>query len=379
MQLLHAIGGLFVVLAVAGSVYAVAAAALARRLVSLAPKLDAPPPGITVLKPLCGAEPGLAANLVSFLRQDYGGPVQVICGVQDPADPALQAIEAARAGAPDADLEVVIDARTYGANRKVSNLINMAEKARHGLLVLSDSDIAVAPDYLTRIAAAAAEPGVGAVTCYYYGRGAAKAWSRFAAMGVSYGFLPNVLVGVALGAARPCMGSTIALRREALEEIGGFAALADVLADDYEIGRLVRTRGHAVVLPPFAVGHDCTEASFSELIRHEIRWAVTVRTLDPVGHAGSFVTHPLPLALIGLALLGGAAPGLAAVVLALASRLWLKAGIDRAVGRPSGPWSWLVARDLVSFGVFVGSFFARAVYWRGARFGVSSGRKFFPA
>jgi ceramide glucosyltransferase len=175
------------------------------------------------------------------------------------------------------------------------------------------------------------------------------------------------------------MGSTIALRREVLAEIGGFAALADVLADDYELGRAVRARGLSVALPSFAVGHDCVEASLWDLIEHEVRWAVTVRTLDPAGYAGSLITHALPLGLIGAALVGGGAVGVLVVLSGLASRMFLKWRIDRAIGRSSGPWSWLIPRDLLSFGVFVGSFFARAVYWRGARFGVSSGRKFFPA
>jgi ceramide glucosyltransferase len=379
MQVLTALGGLFVALSAAGSGYAVLAGVLARRLAGSRPAVADPPQSVSVLKPLCGAEPELAANLQSFMRQDYGAPVEVICGVQDPSDPALAAAEAARAACPGAELTTVVDNRVYGANRKVSNLINMAEKVRNDLVVLSDSDIAVQDDYLARIAAALAEPGAGAVTCYYYGRALGGVWSRLAAMGVSYGFLPNVVTGVALGAARPCMGSTIALRRTTLEEIGGFQAFSDVLADDYEIGRAVRERGYRVVLPPFAVAHGCAEASLPELFSHELRWAVTVRTIDPAGHAGSVLTHPLPLALIGLALSGGAPYTLAATVLALISRGWLKMRLDRAIGVSSGPWILLPLRDILSFAVFVASFFARAVYWRGARFGVSSRRPFFPA
>jgi ceramide glucosyltransferase len=379
MLVLPVIGGFFVALSAAGSGYAVLAALLSRRLAGPSRPISQPLPSASVLKPLCGPEPRLAENLETFLRQEYDAPVQVICGVQDPSDPALQAIEAARAACPEVEVVTVLDSRVHGANRKVSNLINMAEKVRHDLLVLSDSDIAVQPDYLARIASALAEPGVGAVTCYYYGRALTGAWSRLAAMGVTYGFLPNVVTGVALGAARPSMGSTIAMRRDMLDEIGGFQAVCDVLADDYELGRAVRSRGHRVVLPPFAVAHGCAEESFSELIVHELRWAVTVRTIDPAGHAGSVLTHPVPLALIGLLLTTGGPVALAALVAALASRALLKWRMDKAIGASSGPLILLPLRDLLSFAVFVGSFFARAVYWRGARFGVSSGRKFFPA
>jgi ceramide glucosyltransferase len=379
IEALNAIGGLFLVLSLAGSAYAVAAAALARRLAAPAPPPAADQPPVTVLKPLYGTEPGLAEALQSFARQDYGAPVQIICGVQDPDDPALEAVQRLRSAAGRADVVAVVDPLQHGANRKVSNLVNMTQKARHELIVLSDSDIAVEPDYLSRIAAALAEPGVGAVTCYYHGRGVAGGWSRLAAMGVSYGFLPNVLVGVALGAAHPCMGSTIAMRREVLDGIGGYAAFADVLADDYEIGRAVRGKGLKVALPPFSVAHGCSETSLDELVAHEIRWSVTVRLIDPAGHAGSVVTHPVPLALLSMMFLAGSPLSLAALAMALGSRAWLKWSMDRATGGPSGPWSLLFVRDLLSFAVFVGSFFARAVYWRGARFGVSSGRKFFPA
>ena len=378
MQLLHLIGGVIALMALAGAGYAIAAAALVGGLASPPPAPGGAQPPVTVLKPLHGAEPELAENLSSFLRQDYGAPVQLICGVQDPADAALKAVEAVRTAFPGQDVRAVVDKRSHGTNRKVSNLINMMQRARHELIVLSDSDISARPDYLARIAAALAEPGVGAATCYYYGRGVAGPWSQLAAMGVSYGFLPNVLVGVALGAAKPCMGSTIALRRETLDQIGGFGAFAEVLADDYEIGRAVRARGLRVVLPPFAVAHACSERSLSALIRQELRWAVTVRIIDPAGHAGSVVTHTLALALIAAVLLGGTLPSLGVVAVALASRAWLKGRFDRSLGHASGPWSLLILRDLLTFAVFLGSFFARAVYWRGARFGVSSGRKFFP-
>jgi ceramide glucosyltransferase len=175
------------------------------------------------------------------------------------------------------------------------------------------------------------------------------------------------------------MGSTIAMRREILAEIGGYAAFAEVLADDYEIGRAIRARGHRIVLPDMAVAHGCSEISLRELYAHELRWAVTVRIIDPVGHAGSVVTHTIPLALIGAALSPDTGFALIVLAAAFASRLWLKHRVDSAVGRSSGPWTWLIGRDLLSFGVFLGSLFARAVYWRGARFGVSSGRKVFPA
>ena len=379
MPLIHLLGAAALIMGLAGSAYAVAAGAFAGRLRQRPGPSPQVAPALTLLKPLCGDEGGLGANLGSFLRQDYPGPMQLVFGVQDPADPALQAVEALRRAHPEADIAVVADPRVHGANRKVSNLINMLARARHPVLVLSDADIAVRPDYLSRVAAALAEGGVGAVTCYYRGEARAGAASRIAAMGVSYGFLPSVILGVALGLARPCMGSTIAIRREVLERIGGFEALNDVLMDDYEIGRAVRALGLRVALPPFLVDHGCSEASLGEVWAHEMRWAVTVRMISPAGHFGSILTHALPWALIGTALLAGAPIGWAMVVLAIASRLWLKARIDRAAGKSSGPALLLPPRDIMSFMIFCGSLFARAVYWRGERFRVSTGRTMSPA
>ncbi len=255
----------------------------------------------------------------------------------------------------------------------------MLAAAKHETLVLSDADIAAPPGYLQRIAAALADPGVGAVTCYYRGDARAGSASVLAAMGVSYGFLPNVILGVALGMAKPCMGSTIALRRETLDRIGGFKALKDVLMDDYDIGRAVRALGLRVALPPFLVDHGCSESGLAEVVAHEMRWAVTVRMIDPAGHLGSVVAHTLAWALIGAVLLGGAPIGWAAIVVALAARLWLKLRIDRAAGAGSGPIWLMPFRDIMSFVIFFGSLFARAVYWRGERFRVSSGRTMSPA
>jgi ceramide glucosyltransferase len=379
-MILSLLGDAALVAGLIGSLYAVAAGIFAGRLARTPPPgLAGEAPALTLLKPLCGDEPGLKANLESFLRQHYRGSVQLVCGVQDAADPALAAVEALRRDHPDADITLVVDPRIHGANRKVSNLINMLAAARHEVLVLSDADIAVRPDYLARLAAALVQPGVGAVTCYYRGVARAGGASVLAAMGVSYGFMPNVILGVALGLAKPCMGSTIALRRGTLDEIGGLEALSDVLMDDYDIGRAVRARGYRVALPAFLVDHGCSEAGLAELAAHEMRWAVTVRMIDPAGHVGSLVTHALAWALIGTALTGGTPAGWAVIVLALASRLWLKSRIDRAAGSSSGPALVLPLRDIMSFAIFIGSLFARAVYWRGERFRVSSGRTMSPA
>ena len=375
--LLHAVGGLALVLSIAGIAYAFLSGALLARL------SDTPSPraavALSLLKPLCGVEPGLEENLASFLRQDYGAAVQVIFGVQDPADPALEIVERLRLAHPEAHLDVVIGDGPAGSNRKIANLINMAGHVRHELLVISDADMRAPEDYLARVAGAANQPGVGAVTCYYFGQAQAGFWSELGAMGISYGFLPSVVTGVGVGLAHPSMGSTIALRGVVLDEIGGFQAFAGVLADDYEIGRAVRASGRRIALPPFAIAHGCSERGFRELLGHELRWAVTIRCMDPIGHAGSIITHPLALAVVATLLLGGAWYAGAALVAAGFARFWLKRRVDRFVGATSGPWQWLLLRDILSFGVFICSLFARRVEWRGSKFHISANGKLFPA
>jgi len=355
--------------AVVGCGYALFAAWAARGLVRQATPTAADYPAVTVLKPLHGMEPKLYGNLAGFCAQNYPGSVQIIFGVDDAADPAADVVRRLVADFPERDLTLVIDGRRHGENRKVSNLINMARQARHEVLVVSDSDIVVAPDYLKHIAAALAQPGVGLVTCLYHGIPAGGLWSRLSAAAIDYHFLPNVLAGLKLGLASPCFGSTIALRAKTLAAIGGFEAVADQLADDYALGALVRATGRTVAIPNHVVGHACAERSAGELIRHELRWARTIRSIDPAGFAGSAITHSLPLALIGL-VLGGINPAGFIVVAALACRLLLQNAIDRAFGL-RGDLFWLgPLRDVLSFAIFVGSFFGRGVQWRGHRYGL---------
>jgi ceramide glucosyltransferase len=348
---------LFGLLAAAGTGYTLHAARVMARL-GRTPAPRGPAEPVTLLKPLHGPEPRLAANLATFLAQDWDAPVEMVAGVSRADDPA-----AAVARATGATL--VVDATRHGANGKVSNLVNMMRAARHGLLVLSDSDMSVPPHYLATLAGALAAPGVGAATCLYRGRGEAGSWSVLAAAGISYQFLPSVALGVALGLARPCMGSTIALRRETLDAIGGFARVADQLADDYEIGAAVRGLGLRVVVPPMIVTHGCDEASLAALWRHERRWAITVRRIDPAGNLGQAVTYPLAWALLTVPL--APLPGLALLLAALGARLVLKGAVDRAVGVSSAPARMIPFRDCVSFATYLSAFVARNVDWRGTR------------
>ena len=357
-------------LAVCGGAYAALAAILTRRFMAARPAARAVDPAVSIIKPLHRQTVGLADALDSFCAQNYPGAVQILCGVQDGDDPAAAVVSALKARRADLDIALISDPLVHGANRKVSNLIHLAAAARHAILVLSDADIVVKTHYLRTIVDTLSQTGVGAVSCLYVGAARAGPWSRLAAMAITYHFMANAIVGNSLGLATPCFGSTIALTRETLNRIGGFEAFNNQLADDYEIGRAIRGLGLTVDLPPMTVAHQCHEATARELIGHEIRWSRTVRLIDPVGYAGSVVTHGFALSLVAGALLGYSPTALALIFAILGVRIAAKFVIDSAVGARGGPWWLLPARDVLSFGVFIASFAGSSVDWQGRRYRV---------
>ncbi|HKU98611.1 MAG TPA: bacteriohopanetetrol glucosamine biosynthesis glycosyltransferase HpnI [Vineibacter sp.] len=362
------VGWVVLALALCGGIYTVATALLAARLLRRAPDpAPTPLPAVTVLKPLHGAEPGLDAALASVLTQAYAAPVQLVLGLHAADDPAHAVAQRLKDRFPDRDIAIVVDPRVHGSNLKISNVINMMPQARHDVLVLADSDITAGPGWLQAVVAGLHRPGVGVVSCLYAGSGLTTAWSRLAAMDVSYRFLPNAIFGISSGLAHPCFGSTIALSRDTLSTIGGFEAFADFLADDFEIGRAVRARGLAIHYPPLTVSHGSTETTFGALIGQELRWARTIRVIDPLGHWGSALTHALPLGLVGALLLTFSPAACVVLVLLLVARLSLKRRLDHIVGASAGPFWFLPVRDMVSFGLFIVSLFGRTVDWRGKR------------
>src|SRR5262245_9969776 len=354
--------------AIAACAYALFGAALLRQFDQKKPVAASLRPSLTLLKPLCGREPGLEANLISFCNQDYAGPLQLVLGLQGPSDPALAVANRLKELFPDRDIELVIDPRQHGANRKISNLINMSPRVRHEIVVLSDSDIRVEPQYLQSVTSTLLAPNVGLVTCLYYGFSLGGLWSRLAAAAINEHFLPSALVGLKLGIARPCTGATIAARAETLRNIGGFEVFADQLADDYAIGEAVRELGLKVAVGPILVGHGCAETSFGELVRHELRWARTLRLLAPWGYAGLVLTHAMPLALIAAALGGFGAISWVTIGLALACRLSIPIQLKSlSFGGDASLWLSPI-RDLLSFAIFLASFLPSTLSWRGSRY-----------
>jgi ceramide glucosyltransferase len=324
----------------------------------------AAPAPVSVLKPLCGDEPGLYENLRGFFTQSHPD-YQLLFGVRDPEDQAIGVVRRLLSEFPEVDAELVVDGRVHGANLKVSNLINLLPRARHDCLVLADSDIGVAEDYLTRVIAPLSDPGVGLVTCLYRGVPRAGFWSRLGALFIDDWFAASVHVSRALGSSRFAFGATIALRKETLEAAGGFDALSDVLADDFWLGEFVRMQGLRTVLSEVVVDTDVTEATLPALWSHELRWLRTIRAVEPTGFALTFVTFTFPVLAAGLALAPtGLCVGIAAVGIAARVALHAAQRQARLVPAPAYEAALLPLRDALLFVEWTAALAGFQVSWR---------------
>jgi ceramide glucosyltransferase len=331
-------------------------------------------PPVTVLKPLCGAEPGLYANLRSFCLQDYPC-FQIVFGVRDLADPALEVAERLAVEFPHLSIDIVVNAQQHGANRKVSNLINMLECARHDVLVISDSDSFVGPDYLSTVIAPLQEETTGLVTCLSHSVPAGTGWSRLGAMYVNEWYMPSVLLARLFGNREFASGQTLCLRRETLTAIGGLPSIAHHLADDYQLGALVRKLGKQIVLSSYVPIAQQYDPSLDDLIRHETRWMRTIRVLRPRSFPYLFITFSLPLAVVGFALSAAqpssSAAGLVLLLICVNARVILHRLAqqpDNTRGR-SGLWL-LPLRDSLICLVWYRAFLTSRVTWRGTEFEV---------
>jgi ceramide glucosyltransferase len=326
---------------------------------------------VTVLKPLCGAEPRLEDNLAGLCAQTHPC-YQLVFGVRAPDDPAIAiALRLARRF-PAVDMRLVVDPRVHGSNLKVSNLINMMEAARHPWLVLADSDIAVAPDYLARVTAPLAGPDVGIVTCLYHGRPLDGFWPRIGALFVDTWFAPSVRVASSGGGSAFAFGATIAIRAATLRAIGGFEVLKNRLADDYRLGELTRDLGLRTVLSDVSVGTDVTEDSLRALWARERRWMQTIRSLNPLGYACSFITFTLPMAALGVAL-APTAWNAALAAAGAAARVGLHFR-QPAPGVPAPGYArYALLRDCLLLAEWLSAFAGTTARWRGHRLPIDTG------
>jgi ceramide glucosyltransferase len=331
-------------------------------------------PAATVLKPLCGMEPGLYTNLRSFCLQEYP-EYQIVCGVRDSADPAVAVVHRLLEEFPHLHIDIVVNAQQHGSNGKVSNLINMLERARHDVLVIADSDARVGPDYLATVTAPLQDERTGLVTCMYHSVPTGTRWSRLGAMYVNEWYIPSVLLARMFGNREFASGQTLCLRRDTLEAMGGLRSIAHHLADDYKIGAAVRALGKEIVLSsyvPIAPQHDL---SLDDLIQHETRWMRTIRVLRPHSFPFLFITFSVPLAACGLILSLAQATcfeiGLVLLMIAINARILLHRLSKRPGDRAGRGGVWLLpVRDVLVCWVWARAFLTTRVTWRGAEFEV---------
>jgi ceramide glucosyltransferase len=338
-------------------------------------------PATTVLKPLCGDEPQLREALLSFCTQDFPAPLQIIFGVRSPADSALPLARELKAQFPQLDIEIVVDPAVYGPNFKASNLINMMRSAKYDVIVVSDSDILIAPDNLRRITASLVGSSATIVTCLYRGAPAdADNWvSQLGALYIDAWYLPAAAADKMLSGGRACYSPLMALRRDFVaNELDNFRALTTAIGDDAHIARIAMERGRKIELAPFMVLTTVSETRLGQLLLHELRWARTTRALRPGQFVGLIFTHALPVALLMLLLYPSAATALLFGLIA-ALRAVLLATVKARFGRaPTArtPMPWLLMfREFLNFGVWLWAFANCNIMYRGRKLRVMPGAR----
>ncbi len=331
-------------------------------------------PPVTVLKPICGLEHGMDENLRSFCQQDYP-EYQIIFGLHGDDDTAIPVIEKIIQDYPELNLGMVIDTRLHGSNYKVSNLINMFPSAKHDILLVADSDMRAGKNYLHDIVAPFANVANGAVTCLYSGRAENGLASRLNAMFINEWFLPSVLISNALKDISYCLGATMAVRREILTDFGGFEALSDYLADDYMLGQMVSERGYKIHLSHAIVDNLSYETSYKSLFLHELRWARTLRTVEPLGYLGTFLTDTLAIgsltALFALIFTQYVFLPTSILGVTITARILLHLQVKSALNLDArGALLLIPVRDMLSFIIRIVSFTGHSVEWRNHTFSV---------
>jgi ceramide glucosyltransferase len=335
---------------------------------------DAPSPGwipaVTVLKPLKGLDPELYENLSTFCRQQYPC-VQIVFGVADRDDPAVSIVRRLQREHPALDIDLIIDGRLYGTNDKVSNLINMYRRAKHDVLVLSDGDIRVPPDYLQRVVAPLRDQRIGLVTCMYRALAAQSdlptlLWGAT----INATLTPQILGARKVEKPTYAFGATLALRRSTLEVIHGFEEIANMLADDYQLGNRIASRGLQLWLSECVVDTVLAVGSWRRLFQHLLRRARTNRSHRPVGYFFTILTQGLLWAVVNAVVGGLGTLALAASGLAIGIRLASVAVVGRSLRVPFRFADLVVVllTDLLQIAVWVEGFLGNKVWWSDRRF-----------
>jgi len=333
-------------------------------------------PPVSILKPLRGTDPEMYESFRSHCLQDYP-EYEILFGVSDPNDSAIEQVEKLKSEFPQSAIRLMVCHENLGANTKVSNLAQMARQARHEYLIVNDSDIRVESDYLRRVLAPLADAKVGLVTCLYRGVANSTLGSRLESLGISADFCAGVLVAqIVENGIRFGLGSTLAFRRRDLQAIGGFEAIADYLADDYQLGSRIAGLGLKVELSDVVVETFLPRYTLRSFAAHQMRWARTVRDSRFWGYLGLGLTFGLPWAALVLILAKGSGWAWSLLALTAAMRVAVAIVMGKFVlqDRQVLPYLALTPlRDIVALMVWIISFTGHTVTWRGDRFRLENG------
>ncbi|HET6168598.1 MAG TPA: glycosyltransferase [Terracidiphilus sp.] len=338
-------------------------------------------PPLTLLKPLHGAEPGLEAHLTTFFEQDYPEYEILFCARTDD-DAGLEIARRVAKQYPAIPARFFWTGEPPYINAKAASMELMEEEARHDILVISDSDVRVTPEYLRSVAWSFANERVGGMTCLYRGVAAEGGlWARLEAVGMSVEMASGVLVARAMEGMQFTLGPTMAFRRDAIHGMGGFAVTADYCADDFVLGNETWKLGQKVVLSHHVIDHMVINTAMDASLKHQVRWMKSTRFSRPKGHFGTALTFSIPFGLLGWAAateMGHPFWGLGLLGWSLMTRLTLAIGVGRLVVRDPSWLGLLVLypiRDLMGFGFWVASYFSNRIVWRGRLFQLLPGGK----
>ena len=329
-------------------------------------------PSVTILKPIYGLDPDMLDNLRSFCQQDYP-QYQVIFGIQDKNDPAFSIVKEITKEFSKSDVSYIISTERHGTNHKVSNLINMYPYVKHEYILIADSDMRVSKNFLTQVISPFSDTKIGAVTCLYNGIAKDKIASKLNAMFINNWFLPSVLISRILQPIKYCLGATMIVKRSILKKIGGFESLSNYLADDYILGKLISNFGYKIHLSDYIVENIVEEASFKNLILHELRWARTLKRIEPLGYALTFLTDSLVLSIFaGITLFITTESFILLylpIVITLSLRVLLHNSANKMINSKRVTEIWLIPlRDILSFCIRIISYIGNSVRWRNNTF-----------
>ncbi len=333
-------------------------------------------PPVSLLKPVKGVDFASYENFSSFCRQNYPD-YEILFAVNEDSDPAIPLIQRLAAEFPERGIRWITGAAQVGANRKVNNLIELAREARHEILVLTDGDVRVGPNYLREVVAPFAQPTTGAVTSFYRGIAEKSLGAELEAIGASSDFFAGVLVAKWMEGMKFALGASIVTTKRWVAKIGGFEAIANMHSDDYELGRRIERAGGQVLLSREPVWTMYPAQDARGFWNHQVRWARTVRLCRPISYLGLGFTHGLPWALLAAA---------------VAPATWIAAGylfaylvLRLAMARIVGVWGvgdevlrrklWLVPfRDAIYFAIWLASFASNRIRWSGEEFTMEKGQ-----